>query len=658
MACQPKHKNLCASCVACLDNAHLTDRPARVHPRDPLTEFQGIGQLHSCAEDLFASAIASCFLCTLALRLCVERRLRLDDDAIHAPFEEALRNARLAHAASQRDQPFDGLSELPFPLIKCSQTPFDAFKSMCGKVEFDVCALDVSYTIFVGRSILALKVSDQHRNRLNYVELEGWSDMDDFKAPVATEIHTSGPATLELCRQWLSVCERDHKHSSTGWVPRRLLELSGDVVRVIPGEKLAKPRYATLSHCWGTRPFRALTVDTIHTFEIGLPIEEFLPSFRDAMRIAQSLHFEYVWIDCFCIIQDDPLELEEECEAMDLVYANATVNIGALDASSPCGGIYGLRTPKHMNRISFAMYRGLRLNIIQFMIDHKRPLFERAWVVQERFLSQRMLHFTDGVFWSCSEQWDSESIGHRPGHSFVNFHMGHKQHFPDMVAVLPWWAEALRHYTSAQLTYPDIDKIRAIQGVLSQFEHHANERIWYGHFLHPRCLLWSRPSWRTTRPTTRSNRTPTWSWSSMDGPLDFFDCWFPHYNPKPDEPLIFIAPSLVGSQLFCIGRVLKVEVLGRDKIVLPSKFETRSTFDNHIPSLVLAMPVLIEWSVGIIRLFMLLLEPLPGGDFRRIGNARWKGAPVWQERKRRTSPEFRAFLSRYNEEKARLILIG
>lgn len=58
------------------------------------------------------------------------------------------------------------------------------------------------------------------------------------------------------------------------------------------------------------------TKQSIQDLKEGIAVS-FLPkTFQDAIKITQRLRIKYLWIDCLCIIQDDPNDWGKEASAM------------------------------------------------------------------------------------------------------------------------------------------------------------------------------------------------------------------------------------------------------------------------------------------------------------------------------------------------------
>lgn len=115
--------------------------------------------------------------------------------------------------------------------------------------------------------------------------------------------------TTALARHWLAQCLNSHSIRETNKddfkVPTRLISVTaGDCVKLVNTHELADitPNYATLSYCWGNKPFIKLTMATLKEFLVAIPMEQLPLTFFDAIKITRELEIDYIWIDALCII--------------------------------------------------------------------------------------------------------------------------------------------------------------------------------------------------------------------------------------------------------------------------------------------------------------------------------------------------------------------
>ena len=147
-------------------------------------------------------------------------------------------------------------------------------------------------------------------------------------------------STLAAVRYQIQQCidKHQHKRAHKGrFAPNRLVDLSPlrsnklDAVLIDNTSGVTDP-YLALSHCWGgLKPYRALQSNKA---ELCKRIEHArLPqNFQDAFAMALSYH--YIWIDSFCIIQDDTQDWRQQAAIMADVYSGAELTISAARSSS------------------------------------------------------------------------------------------------------------------------------------------------------------------------------------------------------------------------------------------------------------------------------------------------------------------------------------
>jgi len=132
----------------------------------------------------------------------------------------------------------------------------------------------------------------------------------------------------------------------------------------------------------------------------GIHLESLVKMFQDAVDITKMLGVEYIWIDSLCIVQDSRQDWEHESLLMGMVCGNSYYDIAATACSDGRGGCFGARDPHTvlpcLVTIGIAGKRQLfYLSDIDIWSESfaRSPLNVRAWVLQERLLSPRVLHF-------------------------------------------------------------------------------------------------------------------------------------------------------------------------------------------------------------------------------------------------------------------------
>jgi hypothetical protein len=281
------------------------------------------------------------------------------------------------------------------------------------------------------------------------------------------------------------------------------------------------PLYTTLSHCWGSLEIFKLKKSNIDSLHNGFPYERLPKTFQDAMEVAQSLGFKYIWIDSLCIVQDDVEEWRREASLMSDVYGNATLNIAATSAKDGSGGLFvergAGRTKRHYFRTEDKKL--WEINSTRFYEDFiaSAPLSSRAWTFQERYLAHRTLHFSaDELFWECREHMACETFP--DGFPMSTVHWSYR--FPSRVDVTSW-CRNISIYSTADLTYPS-DKFIAISGVARNFQERFSDQYLGGLWTENlgRQLCWAvQQRNRKPGPQPTVYRAPSWSWASTDQPV-------------------------------------------------------------------------------------------------------------------------------------------
>lgn len=284
--------------------------------------------------------------------------------------------------------------------------------------------------------------------------LRGISEPEDWRPGPSLELleqplgNSSGSAeTFKLVRTWLDDCKQHHPRCNVrdevSWLPTRVLDLGSQEdfskIRVcVTSEEnfTVIPEYTTLSHRWPVdhEAQLKLTSDNIDRLKKNVGLEELPKTFCDAIKISKQLGIQYLWIDSLCIKQDDDKgDWKHESSLMAKVYKNSTINISA---SAAADGNYGcfrdresflppLRTSKPANGDRPEELHIVLPNLIWMGNVEMAGIQQRGWVLQERVLSPRVLHYAmEEVFWECRQFCACESIPFGIDPCFYNVGIG------------------------------------------------------------------------------------------------------------------------------------------------------------------------------------------------------------------------------------------
>jgi heterokaryon incompatibility protein (HET) len=209
-------------------------------------------------------------------------------------------------------------------------------------------------------------------------------------------------------------CIRDH---STCSASQNTIDFP--VLRVIDcqSRRLVHPGnepYLTLSYVWGQHQ----ASQTDPPSHIHFP-----PTIEDAMSVTLALGYKNLWVDRYCIKQEDKTEVLQQISVMDTIYRNSALTIIAACGKDPQYGLPGvgsrLRHPYHKSQSSRLYMREVlnRENLITFSHWNKR-----AWTLQEALFARRKLVFTDyEVYYECSEHraWESNPVSFSTQHVLI-----------------------------------------------------------------------------------------------------------------------------------------------------------------------------------------------------------------------------------------------
>lgn len=327
-------------------------------------------------------------------------------------------------------------------------------------------------------------------------------------------------------------------------------------------------KYITLSHCRGQNAAKSPTTTTTATLQArkrGLTFNEICPLFQDVFSLVRMSGYRYIWIDSLCIVQDDESDWQVQSMKMADIYAGSFLNIATTYAPDSSHRLFVDRyfSTNHKSTFPVQSFKLIadnkeksEVHIRQsHTIDHEyicgdlrrrrwqyAPLLDRAWVLQERLLARRTLHFTlSELVWECNCSYACEciiesettndcstsgeyAIGARASvnrlyrswtHEFssrICQSTGTQQSSLGYLYYL--WLKLASNYSSLLVTKP-LDRYYALAGLAQMFQRVTKDQYLAGLWARDlsRSLLWTGGP-RSSPSTSRSKISPTWSWIS------------------------------------------------------------------------------------------------------------------------------------------------
>jgi hypothetical protein len=427
--------------------------------------------------------------------------------------------------------------------------------------EYDVCKLAANPTaddigVFVG------KYPEPHPSKLHTR-----SGYGRYRPRIVNSDPLS-EASIGLIKDWLSTC-RNHsfcKEQKPRPLPTRVLDVRLQNPKIIEGDGISG-FYVALSHCWGT------SVDTFSTttqnFEerktLGIQLSQLPLNFRDAVATTIRLGYYYLWIDSLCILQQNVQDWRHEAGRMAGYYNNSVVTLVIADAMNCHDGFLQRRDHDHSPPIlgDDGEFYCLRKELPgSYYVNASSCISKRAWTLQERILSPRVIHFTrDQVLWRCREiVWAEGYIFN--SYLYPRDYMDRLGCLIDRQDCNPSWREKLpvslrSHYFSGSYSigwYDCVsdfskrsltqasDQLAAIAGLASRFSQLENVKyiagLWDRDLFHGMTWRiytrgesveeWCRPYFASKADFNLANnllqppyRAPSWSWASVNGPVEW-----------------------------------------------------------------------------------------------------------------------------------------
>jgi hypothetical protein len=388
---------------------------------------------------------------------------------------------------------------------------------------------------------------------------------------------------------------------------------------------------------------------------------------RDAVVITRSIGIRYLWIDALCIIQDDYEDWAREALMMAQVYTRSFITIAASSSADGDGGCFYPTSKSPSAKLKWTLDGKTPLEEVGFRKGNtdrfrdavlKGPLNKRAWVLQERSLSPRILYYTkDGLFWECEEAIRMD--GNTPIENCLLWDIPKAKGFELAASGLPdgesewslyeYWGDLIQRYTACQLTN-ESDRLPALSGLAKVWAEAFSFRYVAGIMIEilPAELLWRRKESghlsRSTKNQSKLSGLPSWSWCSFPGAIrPKISRNFLRFYTKTVENIAVRVNGAESESIFGEVTDVTLELTGRIKQVV----FTRDAFKNERESWIMPKPVptwppelelsfdyepiydtpfyLLELYVNSINSkyrceYVLMMENLENGsEFRRIG---------------------------------------
>ncbi|KAI1114867.1 heterokaryon incompatibility protein-domain-containing protein [Nemania sp. NC0429] len=512
------------------------------------------------------SAKAGCSLCVLLWRrltsippAALEAIIKANDKLVWVSSEKRTRQLEVSWDRKVKLQA--SFDFLPYPTISPSgSTRYGRASTAQDRYQHGgaVTSLSLSYRPTAGSLRLVNGTFWSHET----VEFTVFDSIDLYsprlewrrKMPSAIALSYENVTMIE---HWIENCLGNHSECSNArtaenWIPKRLLEIndkdSSFEIRLIePTENKTwlGIKFAALSHVWGdinTSPPLRLLSSNIRQLKNGIQGSELPKTFLDAVHVCARLGIRFLWIDSLCIIQNSLDDWREQAPLMHRIYGHALITIVATSARSCHDGFLQrnvslIPTAEVAYSVPAAEEQGGCDDNFLIIYGSDNPLESwrmhaingskwntRAWTMQERTLSSRMVHFCHNkIFFECRGGLQSEENEPVQESDVFNSTLWPRNPLATFEELYQHWQLFVGEYSARNLTVGS-DKLLAIQSVAEEMAAVTGEKyirfagMWQSNLQHE--LLWFVSMGKAERLDTW--RAPSWSWAAVEGQISLW----------------------------------------------------------------------------------------------------------------------------------------
>lgn len=410
-------------------------------------------------------------------------------------------------------------------------------------------------------------------------------DRDVLHGVIDTFNTMDSSRNMAKARHMLSECVSSHamcQMPAIDFAPSRLLEVSPDPgqthIRLFETDPSRQQKWASLSYVWGTAQPHKTTKRRLIQYMGGICIADLPQTIRDAVTVCRELHIPNLWVDSLCIVQDDMMDMTRELPLMAEIYRHSLVTISAACARSVTDGFlhtkgfvcYGWSAP---TALLYQASDGSKTKALALVEENKTktyyshnftdPIDKRAWALQERLLSPRLLTYSShGIIWSCRSLYSTDYQRELRQQDFGEFDRGRGTTSIPCIPGLKMqpWEYIVQQYSDQEMTLTS-DKLIALSAIAQTYSQTGDD---YGTYLAglwkemmPNCLMWYGP-WNVSRCRLVEYRAPSWSWASVDGPVKWSGYRMRLHSPQLDvaHAEVMIAETTPAVEGFPFGAVI------------------------------------------------------------------------------------------------------
>ncbi|KAI1418368.1 HET-domain-containing protein [Hypoxylon sp. FL1857] len=324
------------------------------------------------------------------------------------------------------------------------------------------------------------------------------------------ESNVSSFAKLQRC---VAYCHERHRQlcARPTFSPAsdlRVIDCEDSKRRIVPAPATCK--YAALSYVWGDASESASLTDYPQVVV-------------DAIEATLLMGLQYLWVDRYCIDQNDESDKHRQISQMGSIYASAEIAIIAAAGTDSAYGLPGISRPRQQQGRETLDGVTLLQGFPHVFYPVKESAWaSRGWTYQEGFLSPRRLIFTDrGVSFLCSgrclAEYEKIPMGMARRDSTFLFGSLIPRALDRGYRLNNDAQSMLAEYSRRRLKYSS-DALNAILGILRTLEEYEIYSIW-GITISNQPML----HWHHENPSKRRPEFPSWSYLGWENHIDIDD---------------------------------------------------------------------------------------------------------------------------------------
>jgi hypothetical protein len=141
------------------------------------------------------------------------------------------------------------------------------------------------------------------------------------------------------------------------------------------------------------------TNETIDARRASIEFDLLPKTLRKAIVVTRLLGIPFIWMDALCIIQGDRRDWEKGSATIALIYSYAVVTIAAAKEDDCQRGFIKPEKIRLGDKLYSTIPRDHQKEFATHLVYESR-LADKGWILQERELSSRIIHFTrEYIIW-------------------------------------------------------------------------------------------------------------------------------------------------------------------------------------------------------------------------------------------------------------------